>query len=88
MNINKMVELIQQNENAFYNSSIIRQLTSQANKTLHELMILEIDNKDWQHVAELLENKFYHKPLEGVIFCMEVDLDTKQNMLNTLWGVV
>lgn len=82
-----MVELIRQNEDAFYNSSVIGQSRSSANKTLHELMILEIDNKDWQHVSELLENKFYHKPLEGVIFCMEVDLDVKQSMLNVLWGV-
>ena len=85
MKISKMIELIKENETEFYNTSIIRRRTSVANKELHTEMINAIDNKNWKQVAKLLENKHYHKPLDGVIICMDVNCNIKNEMLKLLW---
>ena len=74
MNIEKMSKLIMMYPE-FLDSCYGRMRTSIQNKLLHSAMITAIEVQDRQHVEEVLMNCQYYVPLEGVIYCMDVEFE-------------
>ncbi len=82
-----MTGFIKENYEDFLESSQKRCDTSIGNKELHYAMIIALTVKDWQHVEELLLDPWYHKPLQGVILCMNSDSTVIGQMLELLGEV-
>lgn len=85
MVLQKMSELILSTP-SFLTTSYERRETSVFNKLLHDVMITAIESGDHQHVEEALMNEEYMKPLEGVIYCMDVDFETTTRFLEVFDG--
>ena len=75
--MDKLIELIKLNKDYFFNSVTYRMLTSTANKGRHAMILSCLSTCNYKLLEELLEDVWYKKPLEGVIYCMECDFDTK-----------
>ena len=81
----RLVNLILEYKEEFLYTSKHRKNTSTGNKHLHQTVIDLLERED-QDMAEIglyaaVYNTWYHKPLEGVIYCLSVDFDTKQEIL-------
>lgn len=48
---------------------------NETNRINHLALQHAIAVKDWQHVGEVILDPWYHKPLEGVVFCLNMDYD-------------
>lgn len=81
MNIEKISKLIMAYPE-FLDACYIHMSTSIQNKTLHCAMITAIEAWDRQHVEEVLMNRHYYAPLEGVIYCMDVEDDVTLDFID------
>lgn len=54
---------------------------SSDNRINHLLMAVFISDGDWEEVSNLLQDPWYQKPLEGVIYC----LDRYSDIDNNVW---
>lgn len=57
---------------------------NETNRINHLALQHAIVVEDWQHVEEVILDPWYHKPLGGVIFCLDRYSDTD----NTVWKEV
>lgn len=71
----KLLELIKQYPDEFYNSVMRRSITtpSQVNRDNHTRLYESVSVKDWVGVKSIITLPNYRKALEGVIYCMETD---------------
>lgn len=78
-----LLEAIQQYTDQFISTLQARANTtySNTNKGLHLLMNTHIVHEDWDSVKGLLMDEWYHKPLKGVVYC----LDTYSEIEREVW---
>ena len=79
--MDELLRLIKLNEDAFYASVAKRMLTSTGNVSRHADVLNALDENDYVALKEALYNPWYIKPLEGVVICMEVEYDVKEEMI-------
>ena len=80
-----LVNLILEYKEDFLRTSKHRKNTSTSNKPLHQTVIALLERED-QDMAEIglyaaVYNTWYHKPLEGVIYCLPVDHEVKTSFI-------
>ena len=81
----ELLVLIKEYKEEFRDASGRRFDTSTANKSLHFQMLAALDTENWVGVSSILYNKYYHKPLEGVILVMKADYPIKEKFLNVYY---
>ena len=86
MDTTLITTLIKKYEAEFLESSEIRMSTSTGNKGLHEEMIKAITSGNYSKVEYLLNNAWYRKPLEGVVYCMYTNFKIKGEFLDAMLG--
>ena len=86
MDAKKLTSEFKKHKVAFRACVECRMRTSVFNKDLHELMLEYINNDDWTTVYELVASNVYRKPLEGVVYCIELDFDDKEVIVNLFEG--
>lgn len=78
-----VLEAIQQYPQHFIDTLKVRADTTPSydNRVDHLLMAVFISDEDWEGVGNLLQDPWYQKPLEGVIYC----LDRYSDIDNNVW---
>lgn len=84
MSVSKLLQLIKDNEAGFLQSTKRRMETSLGNKHYHESMGFFLVKRDYRAIEEMLTDSWYHKPLEGVILCMNTHCGTEYNVIATM----
>lgn len=81
-----LLEAIKQYPEEFISTCKARANTtpSQTNRFNHLSLSLAIKLEDWDSVSEILLESGYRKPLEGVVFCLNMDYDhsTKSEIID------
>lgn len=85
--MDKLIELIKQNKDCFFNSVSNRMYTSVANKDKHAMVLAALSMCNYRLLEELFLDRWYHKPLEGVIYCMECDFELKMKFIEAFGDV-
>jgi hypothetical protein len=84
----ELLKLIQQHTGLFADSVARRRETSTGNKALHTKMLELLSEEDWEGVECMLRDRWYQKPLDGVICCMSSeDMNVKIKFYNTWNGL-
>lgn len=90
--MDKLVALILEHKEDFYHASKKRMSTSYGNRQLHLDMIETLEREDlvMQEVAlrAQLFNEYYHKPLLGVIYCLDVPFKVKEQFIAAYQEIV
>ena len=83
-NRNELLDLLLINKEAFELAVLKRQDTSTGNKELHQRVLAAYDIGWIPDLCDAVFDDFYFvKPLEGVIWCMEIDDDFKMLIMDT-----
>jgi len=79
----KLLQLIKQHPEVFYNSVLRRSETtpSNINRENHTRLYESVSVKDWIGVEAVITLPEYRSPLEGVIYCMETDHEVIMDFL-------
>lgn len=75
-----LLEAIKKHPQVFIDTCRARANTTPSviNKSNHLQIAIAIENSLWYHVERLLADCTYHKPLEGVVFCLKLDYDMSE----------